>query len=187
MNLCHIACTGALNLYAIPYLVDIGINRTTASTVVSLYTLVSLFARMPMGMLSDVFRKSHMIAFSIALQGVGFFLFWLIGGTSAFWLILLFGIIYGLGLGGAGPLRAPVLAEYFGTKNFGTIFGLSSIFMTVASVASPLLAGWIYDTYHDFKYYWLGLAVFNVLVLIMILTIPAAGKRTGAMVANPSR
>lgn len=105
------------------------------------------------------------------------FLFWLIGGTSPFWLILLFAIVYGFGLSGVMALRAPVLLEYFGIKNFGAIFGLTSIFITVATVASQPLAGWIYDTHHDYKVWWLALVAFGVLALIAILTIPRAQKR----------
>jgi MFS family permease len=171
------ATMSTVMLYAMPYLTGLGMDRGTASTVVMLYTLVSLAGRIPLGMLSDIFRKSYVIALSVALQGVGLFLFWLIGGTSPFWFILLFAIVYGFGLSGVMALRAPVLAEYFGTKNFGTIFGLTSIFISVASVVSPPLAGWTYDTHHDYKVWWLALVAFGVLALIAILTIPRAQKR----------
>ena len=107
------AAISTICLYAIPYLTSLGMDRSTASTVVMLYTLVSLFTRIPMGMLSDIFRKSYVMALSVALQGVGLFLFWLIGGTSPFWLILLFAIIYGFGVSGVMPLRAPILSGVF--------------------------------------------------------------------------
>ncbi len=183
VNLCHMASTSPMNLYAIPYLTGFGISRTVASSVISLYTLVSLFTRIPFGALSDIFKKSHMVALSVALQGIGFFIFWLIGPTTPFWLLLLFAVIYGFGLGGANPLRAPILSEYFGTENFGAIYGISSIFITVGTVVSQPLAGWIYDTYHDYKIWWLSMAVFNVLALAVILTIPAAKKKTEATIA----
>jgi MFS family permease len=179
VNLCHIMGSSTLNLYVMPYLVSLGISRATSSTIVSLYTLVSLFTRMPFGALSDIFRKSYLVALSVVLQGVGFFLLWLIGGTSPFWLILLFGIAYGLGLSGTGPLRAPIIRDYFGTKNFGTIFGLSHVFITVVSVVSPPLAGWVYDTYHDFKVWWIAVVALQVLALVAILTIPRAPAQGG--------
>ncbi len=179
VNLCHIAGSSTLNLYAIPYLADFGISRTAASSVVSLFTLVSLFSRIPFGVLSDIFRKSHMVALSVVLQGIGFFFLWLIGSNSPFWLILLFGIAYGLGLGGTGPLRAPIIREYFGTKNFGAVFGLSSVFITVGSVICPPLVGWIYDTYHDFKVWWIVVVALQVLALVAILTIPRAPVQGG--------
>ncbi len=165
-------------LYTMPYLTGLGMDRATASMVVTLYTVVSLFTRIPMGMLCDVFRKSYVVALSVAFQATGVFVFGLIGGTSPFWLILLFAITYGVGLSGVMTLRGPILQEYFGTKNFGTIFGLTSVFITVASVVSPPLAGWVYDTYHDYKVWWLALAALGVVALVSILTIPPALKRT---------
>ncbi len=189
MNLCHAASISALMLYAIPYLTELGFSRTTAGTVVSLYTLVSVIVRLPMGALSDIFRKSHMVALSVTLQGLGLLLFWLIGSTGAYWLVLLFGITFGLGLGGAAPLRAPILSEYFGRKNFGTIWGLSTAFMTIGTVVSQPLAGWIYDTYRDYRVYWLGLVAFNLVVLIMMLTLPRArrAETAGVQTALPAK
>jgi sugar phosphate permease len=178
VNLCHALSMSALNLYAIPYLTNAGISRVTAGTVVSLFTLVSLFARFPMGAFSDYFKKKHVIAVSIILQMVGIFVFWLVGAVHPFWLILLFGITWGLGLGGAGPLRAPILTEYFGTKNFGAVFGISSLFLTIGQTLSPPLAGWVYDTYHDYRIWWVIAIGLNIWALTMILTIPAAKKRT---------
>ncbi len=170
------ATVSTVMLYGMPYLTGFGMDRATASRVVMLYTLASLFTRIPLGMLSDIFKKSYTVALSVALQSAGLFVFWLIGSTSPFWLILLFAITYGVGLSGVMALRAPILAEYFGTRNFGTIFGLTSVFVTLASVVSPPLAGLIYDTYHNYKAWWLVLVAFGVLALIAILTIPRAQK-----------
>jgi OFA family oxalate/formate antiporter-like MFS transporter len=178
------ATMSTVMLYGIPYLTSMGMQRSAAGTVVMLYTLVSLFTRIPMGMLSDVVRKSYVIALSVALQGTGLFLFWLIGGTSPFWLILLFAIIYGFGLSGVMALRAPILAEYFGTRNFGAIFGVTSIFITVATVISQPLAGWVYDTYHGYKIWWLVVVGLGVLALASILTIPAAKRKRESAVAE---
>jgi sugar phosphate permease len=172
------ATMSTIAFYTMPYLTSLGMDRGIASTVVMLFTLASLFTRIPMGMLSDIIRKTYVVALSLVLMGTGVFLFWLIGGTSPFWLILLFAIVYGFGLGGVLALRAPILVEYFGTRNFGTIFGFTSIFITMASVAAPPLAGWTYDTYHDYKIWWLTLLAFGVIALISILTIPRAQKRT---------
>lgn len=171
------AAMSTMMLYAIPYLTDLGMDRPSASRVVMLYTLISAPSRIPAGMLSDIFKKSYVMAVSVVLMGAGLFVFWLIGGNSPFWLILLFAIVYGLGINGCNVLRAPILQEYFGIKNFGAIFGFTSIFITSATIISQPLAGWVYDTYHDYKIWWLALVFFAVLALIAILTIPRPQKK----------
>jgi MFS family permease len=161
-------------LFAMPYLTGLGMARETAGTVIMLYTFASLFGRVPFGMLADVYKKSYVMALSIALQVTGLFLYWLMSGTSHIWSILLFAVPYGLGVSGVLPVRAPVLAEYFGTKNFGSIFGLTSIFISAANVVAPPLAGWIFDTYQDYRVWWLILVFLGIGAFITILTIPEA-------------
>ncbi len=172
------ATMSTVMLLAMPYLTRLGMGRAPARTVVTIYPFVRLFGRLPLGMLSDILRKSYVIALAVVLQCVGLFLYWRLGGTSPFWLILLFAIPYGLGVSGAAPLRAPILTEYYGSKNFGAIYGITSTFIAIANVVSPPLAGWIYDKYNDYKVWWLSLLILGIVAVIAILTIPAAQKRT---------
>jgi MFS family permease len=166
------ATMSTVMLYALPYLTHLGMTRTDAGSVVMLYTFVSLFGRLPFGILADIFKKSQVIAASLALQVIGLCLYCQFDRISSFWLIIFFALPYGLGVSGVMPLRAPILSEYFGVKNFGTIFGLTSVFIAVGNVLSPPLAGWMYDTYHDYKIWWKIMIVFGIMAIIAILTIP---------------
>ncbi len=168
---------GALTTFSIPYLTDVGMSRATAAIVTSLFTLASLFTRIPFGILSDHIRKSYCVALSTGFLAIGALLFWLLSGSSPFWLILAFSITYGVGLSGIMVLQPPILVEYFGTKNFGTIFALQGIFITIAWIASQPLTGWVFDTYHTYKPLWLGFFIFGVVALAVILTLPAAKNR----------
>jgi len=168
------AIFSVLSVYMIPYFTSLGKDRETGGIVIMLYTLVSLAFRIPIGMLADRFRKSFMIAFTVGLMGIGVGLLWLFNEHSPFWLIVLFAVTYGLGVSGMNPLKPPIIAEYFGIRNFGTIFGLSSIFNTVAMVATAPLAGWVIDTYGDYKSVLLVIAGLAVMGVILMLIIPVA-------------
>jgi MFS family permease len=168
---------GVLGTFSIPYLTDVGMTRTGAATVTSLLTLVSLFTRIPFGLLVDRIRKSYCVALSVGFQTIGALFFWLLTGSSPFWLILAFAITYGIGLSGIMVLQPPILVEYFGTKNFGTIFALEGVFLTIAGIASQPLTGWVFDTYHTYKPLWLGFFIFGIVALAVILTMPAAKNR----------
>lgn len=164
--------------FVIPYMTNLGMSRSNAGMVVSIFTLVSLFSRIPLGMSADVFKKKYVITLTLGLLAVSLFVFWAINIHSPFWLILLFCVTYGLGMSGINVLRAPIQAEYFGTRNFGTIFGLNSIATTIGAVAAMPLTGWVFDTYHSYKPFWFGLAIFAVIAIISMLTIPPAPKNT---------
>jgi MFS family permease len=172
--------------YAIPYLTSLGMDRGTAGTVVMLYTFISLFGRILLGTCCDFFRKSYVLAAAIAMQVIGLVLYWQMGATSPFWFILLFAIPYGFGVAGVAPLRAPVIVEYFGTKNFATIYGLTSIVFAVGNVLPPPIAGWMYDNYHDYKTWWLILIGMGVVALISALTMPAPKLRPEAAKSETS-
>jgi MFS family permease len=160
--------------FSIPYLTDEGMSRPAAATVTSLFTLVSLFTRIPFGIMSDVIKKSYCVALSICLLTIGVFIFWLLGGSSPFWMVVTFAVFYGIGLSGIVVLQPPILAEYFGTKNFGTIFALQNIFSMIGGITSQPLAGWVFDTYHTYKPLLLGVSIFGLVALTVILTIPKA-------------
>ncbi len=172
---------GPMMLYMMPYLTGLGIDRTTAGTFVMLYTLVSLGGRIPMGALADIFKKSFIIAISMGMMGAGLFILSLINSHSPFWLILLFAIVYGVGLSGEGALRAPIVAEYFGRRNFGAIFGFIMLSTTIGSVVATPLAGWLYDTYGSYKPVLLALIAVAAMGVILILTIPSTAKRPRAV------
>jgi MFS family permease len=169
--------TGTPMLFLMPYFYSIGISRTTGSMTILLYTLASLSGRIPYGWLADRYKPSYLIAISTTLQGIGLFVFSLISKQSSFSLILLFAIVYGLGLSGVVVLRPPILREYFGTGNFGTIFGLSSVFSTIAGLLSPILVGLILTKYGNYGSIWLGLVGLSVVGIIAILTIPRPSPR----------
>jgi sugar phosphate permease len=170
------AFLNSVQTFSMPYLSSVGMMAAAAATVITVYTVLSLVSRLPIGWLSDIFRRSHIVALSVFLQSIGLLVLCLMNGNTPFWLTLVFGVTYGIGIAGVLPLRAPIQAEYFGRKNFGTIFGLTSIFVSVASVLSPLLAGWIWDTQHSFKPFWIGGFVLGMVALVVILTIPPAKK-----------
>jgi MFS family permease len=103
-------------------------------------------------------------------------LFWLLSGESPVWLVALFAVVYGVGLSGVMSLRAPMQWEYFGVRNFGAIFGINSIFVTIGQMVSQPLAGWIVDNWGDYRRWWISLAIFGIVALISILTIPRPPK-----------
>ncbi len=165
----------AVTIHVMPYLASLGVERSTASMVAMLIPLVSFTARIPFGWLADTFRKTYVMGVSVSLTIAGLLLFWLIDGSSAK-LIYLFVIVFGLGMAGPGPVRTPIVREYFGTKNFGTIFGLIKVFSMIGLLVYPPLAGWVYDTFNSYKIIWLIYGVGCLVGAILMVTAPLPKK-----------
>ncbi len=114
-----------------------------------------------------------MIAITVGLLGTGLFLFWLINAHSPFWLAILFGVTYGLGVSGIMPLRLPLLVEYFGTRKIGAIFGITSVFSTLAGITAVPLIGLFFDKFQSYKPIWEFLVGGAVISVILMLLLPS--------------
>jgi MFS family permease len=166
----------AVSLHLMRYLTSLGFERSSAAIAVTVFSIVSIISRIFYGFLADIFSKKYVLAFSMLITAIGLVMFHYLDGSS-FVLVILFAIVYGVGAAGAMPLRVPIIREYFGTKKFGTIFGLLAFSLTIGSAAGAPLAGWVYDTRGVYDPIWLIYAGLTVLGMILILIMrPAQSK-----------
>jgi sugar phosphate permease len=161
----------AVLTHIMPYLTRLGVEKATASMVVMIIPLSSLAGRIPFGWLADIFPKKYISAIAMMLTTVSLLLFWLIDG-SVLWLMILFAIIFGLGVSGFVPLRAPLLRAYFGTRKFATISGLTGLFSMIGMFIGPPFAGWVFDTLGVYDPAWLILAAVVATAVILMLMMP---------------
>ena len=168
----------AVLLHIMPYLESVEIERSTASMVAMFLPIISIPSLLAFGWLSDTYRKNYIITATMLLSSVGLFLLSIIDGSS-FGLIAGFVIVYGAGFGAQMSLRPPIMREYFGSKKFGAIFGLGSIFITIGAISTPPLAGWVFDTRGVYDPIWLVLSGVCMLGAILILTLPRASSGSG--------
>ncbi|MCP4751987.1 MAG: MFS transporter [Proteobacteria bacterium] len=169
------AAWAAVVTYMMPYLTSLGIERSTAGFITMIVPLASLVGRLSFGLAADKFVNKHLWVFSIFLMNVALVILWLTDGSSLAMLVA-FSVFFGLGISGFLPIRTPLLQEYFGTRNFGTILGLSSIFLTIGMVASPPIVGWVYDRLGIYNPIWMVLIGTTAAAMIAMGTMPRARR-----------
>jgi len=69
--------------------------------------------------------------------------------SSLIWLFPV-ALIYGLGHGGLFTAISPSVAEYFGMKSHGAIFGTVVFFGTISGAAGPIVAGMLFDRFQTY-------------------------------------
>ena len=79
---------------------------------------------------------------------------------------------YGLSHGGLFTIVAPTIAEYFGTRAVGAIFGAIVFFGTVGGAIGPILAGRIFDDTGSYAAAFLTLAGMAAAGLVLVLSLP---------------
>ncbi len=165
----HHLSISAVHLHIVPYLESVKIPTTMAAASVTGLTLCSLIGRVGFGFMGDFIDKRYLIAIAVTFQIAGLFIFSLIS-LDKVWLIIPFLLIYSLSYGTA-PLRPVILADYFGRKNFGSILGLLALTTTLGGVASPVIAGWVFDTLGSYRVAWQVFTILTIPAIPLILLV----------------
>lgn len=169
---------GSVFVHVVPYLESVSFPSTTAATVVTGITLMSLIGRIGFGVLGDFFPKRYLIALAIVMQVVGVLIFSYIDFERS-WLVILFLLVFAPGYGGPMPLRPGLQADYFGTKSYGTIMGLMSVVSMPAGLISPVFAGWVFDVTGSYRLAWQIIALMTLpAVFLMLLAAPPKSRLT---------
>jgi len=84
-------------------------------------------------------------------------------------------IIYSLAYGGLASLQEPIRADYFGTKAFATIQGMSRSVTTAGTFMGPIIAGFLYDRT---KSYTVAFTIFSFVSLLSMASMYLAKPPT---------
>ena len=174
MALRHMVTEG-VSVHFVILLVDRGWSTEAASGLLGLSALIGAPARVGMGWLGDMLDKRRlMMGLLLALS----FSVLLMGYTAVAIVFTPCMIIYSLAYGGLASLQEPIRADYFGTKAFATIQGMSRSVTTAGTFMGPIIAGFFYDLT---KSYTIAFAIFAVVSLgsafCMFLAKPPAREK----------
>jgi len=163
--ICQMMVISAVVFHLMPYLESVGIARTSAGFVTMALALSSIIPRLAFGWLADRYERKMLSTVGLAVVAVSIVLF-LNVSAQAFWLLIPFILIYGVGHGGNNALRAPMIVSYFGRANFGTVMGLVMGFCSLGTVLGPPLAGLVWDKMGNYTLAWyvgIGIAIIGML------------------------
>ena len=169
-------CLMIVMVHIVPFAMDINVSPTKAAGVLSTIGGVSMVGRFFSGLAIDRIGSRRVMIFCFFLLVAG--LLWL-QLAKELWMIYLFAVIYGIAHGGFFTTFSPIVAEFFGIKSHGALFGIAMFSGTFGGAIGPFLAGYIFDVTGGY-----GLAIWICIlmsalgfVLISLLKpVKAAGK-----------
>jgi MFS family permease len=161
---------GAITIlvHIVPHASDLGLSGPAAAAVVSTIGAVSVVGRITMGTASDRIgsRRAFLVCFVLFISA----LLWL-QMASAAWMLFLFAVVYGFAHGGFYTVLSPTIAELFGLKSHGAIFGLVYFWGTAGGALGPVVAGRIFDVQQSYSTaFWLlaGLAGLGMVLMLQV-------------------
>lgn len=141
-NLTIVFCLMIIMLHITPHAMDIGIPAATAAGVLSTIAGASMAGRLVIGLVADRagYRTCMICCFTILISAF----LWL-QLADELWMLYLFALFYGIGHGGHFTLISPLVAEHFGIRSHGVLFGIVLFAGTFGGAGGPILAGHLFD------------------------------------------
>ena len=131
-------------VHQIPHLQNVGFSLGTAALIGGLYGVFQIGMRLGTGWAADFFGRRRVYIAAFLLQGVGLVIFANLD-SSRVWMLPFYYLTYAFGHAAWIVVQMTMVADYFGTRRFATLRGLTSTLQMPLGVASPVIAGWMFD------------------------------------------
>jgi len=143
-----IACLGTITVHIVPHAIDLGLSRATAASLLATIGGVSLLGRMTVGATIDRLggRRALLACYCLLFAALVWLQF-----ANAPWMLFVFAAAYGIAHGGFFTAISPTVAELFGTRAHGALFGTVLFFGSLGSAIGPLAAGAVFDALGSYR------------------------------------
>ena len=169
-----IGSTG-IGLHMVPYLVQQGLGSTAAVGSVSFSFLASAVGNLWWGTLSEKFSPRLLLAAIYLIRAACVALLLV---TDTMLETYTFAFLRGFSEGGVAAVGAILLAEYFGRRNLGAIYGTNRAVLVTGFAIGPIIAGAAYDINNS---YGLAFASFLGLMLVGAVFVALARSPNGGV------
>jgi MFS family permease len=177
--LCCAAHSGPI-FHFVSYAIYCGVPTMAAVSIYSVEGLAGLGGRLLFGVAADRLGVKPVLICGLLIQSIAIPAYLLMSRQSEFYLL---GIVFGIAYGGIMPLYAVLAREYFDQRLMGTVFGAATMLSCVGMALGPVVGGWIFDTYHDYRWLYLSsmtIALAAAALAVAFPPLPRAAPRAVA-------
>jgi len=150
--LCCAAHSGPL-FHFVSYAITCGVPIMAAVSVYSVEGLAGLGGRLLFGVAADRLGVKPVLIAGLLVQAVAIQAYMFASRQGQFYLL---GVVFGTAYSGVMPLYAVLAREYFDQRIMGTVFGAAIMLSSLGMALGPVAGGWIFDTYHDYRWMYLS-------------------------------
>jgi MFS family permease len=175
LALANFACCAAHSgpiFHMVSYAADCGVAPLTAATVLGAAGLAALSGRIVCGLLADRAGAKNTLVACLALQAVAIALYLTARDLSTLYAV---SMLFGFSYGGAMPLYAILVREYFPAAIMGSVFGVVAMISTLGMALGAPVGGWLFD--HFGGYGWLYVASSAIGVAAALIAMTVRGHR----------
>lgn len=177
------ACGFSMNLlgtHGVPMLMDHGFDATTSSLGIGLIGLVAIFSTLVLGRISDIVPRKKLLAVIYFVRGLGFFALLVVG---AHWELYTAAAIGGIVWAGSIALSSALLADIYGVRLVGVLYGCAYLGHQVGAMISSWLGGWAYEA---FGTHWIAFGSAGVVLLMAAVIALLLPPKEFTLMARPA-
>ncbi|MDP9807396.1 MFS family permease [Rhizobium tibeticum] len=172
LGLTFFACCAAHSgpiFHMVSYATICGIAPMAAVSIYSVEGLAGLGGRLLYGGLADRIGVKPVLVAGLVVQAIALATYLFVSRLGEFYVLA---IIFGSAYGGVMPLYAVLAREYFGPRIVGTVFGAATMLSSLGMAFGPLIGGWIFDTFANYSWLFIGSALVGLGAAAIALAFP---------------
>jgi MFS family permease len=180
LGLTFFACCAAHSgpiFHMVSYAIVCGVTPMAAVSIYSVEGLAGLGGRLLLGVTADRIGVKPVLVTGLIVQALVIAAYTTVSALGQFYLLA---VIFGAAYGGVMPLYAVLARDYFGQRNLGAVLGAATMLSSIGMALGPFLGGWIYDTYNDYSWLFLGSSIVGLGAVAIALAFPPLRRREAA-------
>jgi MFS family permease len=156
--------------HAIVHLKDLGNSNEVAANSYSILVVSTLMGKLMLGIFGDRIDPRYLWAIAVAVFGIGMLV--LLDATTSLKLNI-YAVCIGFGFGGGLVCMMTVLSNYFGSKAYASVIGITLAVQTTIGALASFIAGDLYERQGSYTVAFIGTAVLCFAgTLVLVITRP---------------
>ncbi|PDT18856.1 MFS transporter [Rhizobium sp. J15] len=177
LGLTFFACCAAHSgpiFHMVSYATICGVAPMAAVSIYSVEGLAGLGGRLLYGSLADRIGVKPVLVAGLTVQAAALATYLFVSRLGEFYALA---IVFGSAYGGVMPLYAVLAREYFGQRIIGTVLGAATMLSSLGMAFGPLAGGWIFDTFANYSWLFIGSAMVGLGAAAIALAFPPLAAR----------
>ncbi len=176
-------CGFSMNLlgtHGMPMLMDHGFDAFSSSMGIGLIGFVAIGGTLMLGRFADRLPRRHILATIYFVRGLGFFALVMVG---THWELYLTSTLGGLVWAGSIALSSAILADVYGVRLVGVLYGMAYVGHQIGGMISTWLGGWGYER---FGTHWVAFGAAGLLLIAAGLVALQLPRKGFTLMAQPA-
>jgi MFS family permease len=156
---CYGYCVFAIVVHIVPYAIESGISAVRAANILATIGGLAILGKVLLGRVGDIIGSRRTLIFGFILMSVALIC---LVPAKVTWMLFSIAGMFGFAYGSIAVSHSPLLAELFGLRSHGLIFGVFGISVGWGGAIGPLLTGHLCDVTNSYQMAFLLCAVISL-------------------------